>query len=151
LRRVLGPRFLVEVAFVVLVAAALWNEDVSMSAIFGAVAGAWLLVAFAEWLMSRRGRFSPRPDLAGDSHVTVTDLAERDTAPPAPPPVAPTAWNLWEIERRARGAAGADTEGDEERSFLLMHLREFADPDGMLPGTFDPLVREAFGDVLEAA
>jgi hypothetical protein len=66
-------------------------------------------------------------------------------------PVQPRDWNLWEIERIARDAAGADTAGDEERSFLLMHLREFADSDGMLPGTFDPLVREAFGDVLEAA
>ena len=90
-----------------------------------------------------------RPPAAarGDSHVTVTELAAPDTARP----VARTDLNLWEIERIARDAGRADTEGDEERSFLLMHLREFADPDGMLPDTFDPLVREAFGDVLEAA
>ena len=62
----------------------------------------------------------------------------------------PREWNLWELERVARDAAGADAARDEERSFLLMYLREFADPDGMLPVTFDPLVREAFGDVLGA-
>ena len=76
--------------------------------------------------------------------MTVTEPAGPSTPPPEP-----RDWNLWEIERMARDAGRADTEGDEERSFLLMHLREFADPDGMLPGTFDPLVREAFGDVLE--
>jgi hypothetical protein len=50
-----------------------------------------------------------------------------------------------------RETAGADAACDEEQSFLLMHLREFADPDGMLPATFDPLVREAFGDAVGAA
>ena len=64
---------------------------------------------------------------------------------------APREWNLWELERMTREIAGADAARDEERSFLLMYLREFADPDGMLPVTFDPLVRETFGDLLGAA
>jgi hypothetical protein len=62
----------------------------------------------------------------------------------------PREWNLWELERVARDAAGADAARDEERSFLLMYLREFADPDGMLSVTFDPLVRETFAEVLGA-
>ena len=82
---------------------------------------------------------------------------EPEPPPPAAEPVVtlplsaePREWNVWELERVARETAGADTARDEERSFLLMYLREFADPDGMLPVTFDPLVRETFGDVLGA-
>ena len=40
---------------------------------------------------------------------------------------------------------------DEERTFLLMYLREFANADGVLPADFDAVVRESFGDVLDAA
>ena len=41
-----------------------------------------------------------------------------------------------------------DVVRNEERSYLLMYLREFAGPDGILPTDFDGLVRDAFGDVL---
>jgi hypothetical protein len=60
----------------------------------------------------------------------------------------PREWNLWELERAAREHGGGDVARDEERSYLLMYLREFAGPDGMLPSDFDGLVRDAFGDVL---
>ena len=50
----------------------------------------------------------------------------------------------------ARDGAGADVARDEERSFLLMYLREFAGPDGLLPADFDALVRDSFGDLLGA-
>ena len=166
MRRVFGLRFLVEAAFIVLVVAVVWHEDVSKAGIVAATAGAWLLVALAEWLLSRRERERP----AGARHVPGTEPAATDVpAPepepepkPKPPPPAPERvaeppapaepreWNLWELERVSREAAGADTARDEERSFLLMYLREFADPDGMLPVSFDPLVRETFGDVLGA-
>jgi hypothetical protein len=62
----------------------------------------------------------------------------------------PQRWNLWELERIARDQSGPDPLRDEERSFLLMYLREFADADGVLPTSFDGVVREAFGDVLDA-
>src|SRR6266542_3893401 len=62
----------------------------------------------------------------------------------------PQAWNLWELERLAREQSGTDALRDEERSFLLMYLREFADADGVLPTSFDTIVRESFGDVLDA-
>jgi hypothetical protein len=75
---------------------------------------------------------------------------EPEPAVTLPPPAEPREWNLWELERVTREAAGADAVRDEERSFLLMYLREFADPDGMLPLDFDPLVRETFSDVLGA-
>jgi outer membrane biosynthesis protein TonB len=57
-------------------------------------------------------------------------------------------WNLWELERAARSQAGGDVARDEERSYLLMYLREFAGADGILPADFDGLVRDAFGDLL---
>jgi hypothetical protein len=61
----------------------------------------------------------------------------------------PREWNLWELERAARDHAGDDVARNEERSYLLMYLREFAGPDGVLPTDFDGLVRDAFGDVLQ--
>jgi outer membrane biosynthesis protein TonB len=60
----------------------------------------------------------------------------------------PREWNLWELERAARDHATDDVARNEERSYLLMYLREFAGPDGILPADFDGLVRDAFGDVL---
>jgi hypothetical protein len=65
-------------------------------------------------------------------------------------PAAPREWNVWELERVARQHAGADPARDEERSFVLLSLRDFASPDGMLPAEFDGVVRESFGDLLSA-
>jgi outer membrane biosynthesis protein TonB len=61
---------------------------------------------------------------------------------------APREWNLWELERAARDHVDDDVAQAEERSYLLLYLREFAGPDGVLPADFDGLVRDAFGDVL---
>ena len=63
----------------------------------------------------------------------------------------PREWNLWDLERAARDHSEDDLARAEERSYLLMYLREFAGPDGLLPADFDGLVRDAFGDVLHAA
>jgi len=85
-------------------------------------------------------------------------------SPPAPPPLPPEPsvvslvsvdtrpreWNLWELERAVRGSPAADPERDDERNYLLMYLREFANSNGALPVDFDPLVRDSFGDVLAA-
>ena len=62
----------------------------------------------------------------------------------------PREWNLWELERAARDHGGDDLARNEERSYLLIYLREFAGPDGTLPADFDALVRESFGDVLHS-
>jgi hypothetical protein len=64
---------------------------------------------------------------------------------------APHEWNVWDLERIAKARAGGDVARDEERSYLLMYLREFANADGDLPPDFDGVVRESFGDVLDAA
>jgi hypothetical protein len=63
---------------------------------------------------------------------------------------APREWNLWELERAARDHSDDDVARVEERSYLLVYLREFAGPDGVLPSDFDGLVRDAFGDVLQS-
>ena len=62
----------------------------------------------------------------------------------------PREWNLWDLERMARDHASGDVARDEERSYLLMYLREFAGSDGVLPSDFDALVRDAFGDLLHS-
>ena len=63
---------------------------------------------------------------------------------------APREWNVWELERIAREHEGADSGRDEELSFLLLELRQFANADGMLPASFDPVIRETFGRLLYA-
>jgi hypothetical protein len=74
----------------------------------------------------------------------VVDLRTRAT-------VAPRRWNLWDLERRARDEQQRDPIRYEEWSYLFIHLRQFATPDGSLPTEFDGLVRESFGDLLEHA
>jgi hypothetical protein len=68
--------------------------------------------------------------------------------PPAPPP--PREWNLWDLERLAREQAG-NVDRAEEWTALFVHLRVFANADGVLPKEFDRLVRESFGQLIEAA
>ena len=68
--------------------------------------------------------------------------------PPAASPRGDGGWNLWTLESAAREQAGRDPVRDEERSFLLMYLREFADAEGNLPDEFDGLVRDSFGDLV---
>ncbi len=94
--------------------------------------------------------------------MAVAAPAEREPEPepaapaqPAPAPVAtlpvpvqPQEWNVWEIERLARERSGADPVRDEEWGYLLVYLREFASPDGLLPTEFDALVRESFGELV---
>jgi outer membrane biosynthesis protein TonB len=84
---------------------------------------------------------APRP---AASTRSVIDMRTRVTAQPR-------RWNLWDLERRARDEAQADPRRYEEWSYLFVHLRQFATPDGSLPTEFDGLVRESFGELLEHA
>jgi hypothetical protein len=63
----------------------------------------------------------------------------------------PRRWNIWDLERLARDGIGLDAARDEERALLLMQLRQFAGADGILPESFDPLVRESFGELIGTA
>lgn len=66
----------------------------------------------------------------------------------APRANGPRRWNLWDLERVAREGEGTDAARDEERVALLMELRQFASADGMLPESFDGLVRESFSELI---
>jgi hypothetical protein len=60
-------------------------------------------------------------------------------------------WNLWDLERLVQERVGEDPVRDEERSVLLLYLREYAGPDGVLPADFDPLVRDSFAELVGEA
>jgi hypothetical protein len=81
----------------------------------------------------------PAPELEPEPQVVVPFVSS-----------SPRQWNLWDLERLSREHAGGNETRDEERSFLLMYLRDFAGPDGMLPIDFDGLVRDSFGDLVGA-
>jgi hypothetical protein len=109
---------------------------------------------------------APEPQPVPEVRV-LRPVPEPPPAPPAPEPEpvaeepapvvvpigvggAPRQWNLWDLERLTRESHGQDEARDEERSFLLMYLRDFAGPDGLLPIDFDGLVRDSFGDLVGA-
>jgi outer membrane biosynthesis protein TonB len=87
---------------------------------------------------------APQPARPAARASGVIDMRTRVTAQPR-------RWNLWDLERRARNEAQRDPVRYEEWSFLFVHLRQFATPDGSLPTEFDELVRESFGELLEHA
>jgi len=92
--------------------------------------------------LGRRAR-SDRPSEPGKA------AADQAVLPPASEYAdEPREWNIWQLDRLARDGAGVDAARDEERALLLMHLREFAGPDGLLPASFDDLVRESFGELV---
>jgi hypothetical protein len=62
----------------------------------------------------------------------------------------PRQWNVWDLERLKRASAGIDAARDDEWTYLLLYLREYADANGLLPLDFDGLVRESFGDLVAA-
>lgn len=99
----------------------------------------------------------PEQDLSTEATVrprrTLARAAQRVTKPrpqPEPPAPPPREWNVWELERLAREQAG-HADRAEEWPALFVHLRVFANADGVLPKEFDRLVRESFGQLIEAA
>lgn len=63
--------------------------------------------------------------------------------PAATPGVSGPPFKLSEL-KRALAAVGVD----DEKTFLLQYLRDYAGPDGTLPSEFDDLVRESFSSLL---
>jgi len=112
----------------------------------------------------------PAPDPQPPLPEPVPPVPQLRAAPPPPPepeleleleprPVVahlprpdggPREWNVWELERLVREQEGLDPARDEELTFLLLELRQFANADGQLPSSFDALVRDSFGDRLYA-
>jgi len=227
MRRVFGPRTIVEAAFLVAVPVVALVAGLSAYAIVAASAVAYLLVLAVEAIIWREGaagssrrkaraeaappepaptptpapaaaaaaaapevehvRVLPReepvaePEPEPEPEPVVEAEPEREPEPERPPLVVvpapepeperepepepepvpaaaavvpigvgagPRQWNVWDLERLAREHAGADAARDEERTFLLLYLRDYADAGGELPLDFDGLVRDSFGDLV---
>jgi hypothetical protein len=134
---VVRPRFLIEAGFIIAIAVVAGLSELSTAWIVAVIAAAWLIVALVEIAIGRR-----RTPATQVEQVVVAGVAHNEE---------PREWNLWDLERLARNESGGDLARDEERTYLLMYLREFAGADGKLPADFDRLVRDAFGDLLHAA
>lgn len=80
--------------------------------------------------------------------IAVTEIPRPEPVTPEPP--LEREWNIWDLERLARAQAG-DAARDQEWAALFMHLRQFANADGVLPTQFDGLVRESFSRLIQAA
>ena len=109
------------------------------------------------------------PD-ALDEHAARLTATERElTAAPRPPPPPPSpepllppepeappalvpragAWNLNDLQRALDAHTGASPEQAEEWRAYLFFLRGHASPDGSLPRSFDGLVSEVFGELVD--
>jgi hypothetical protein len=102
---------------------------------------------------ARRRRAALQEPDSSTSHEAIVVPATSTTPESVPEPepsaaVSPREWNLWELERVARDHATDDIATNEERTYLLLYLREFAGSDGTLPADFDGLVRDAFGELV---
>jgi len=170
--RVFGPRTIVEAAFLIAVPIVALAAGLHAWPIIGASTAAYLLVVTLEATLARLRDAAveppptppvpepdPEPETAALSeprseHVRVLRALPSLTPIQRPgrsnvvPLGAPRQWSLWDLERLAREHAGGDPETDEERTFLLLYLRDFADPDGFLPADFDALVRDSFGGLV---
>lgn len=135
--RAFGPRTIVEAAFLVAVPFVARAAGLTAWPIIGVSAAAFVLVIAIEATLARLSRVpSPEPDPLPEP--------ERDPEPEVRLSAASRQWSLWDLERVAREQAGRNAAMDEERVFLLMYMRDFADADGLLPPSFDALVRESF-------
>jgi hypothetical protein len=88
----------------------------------------------------------PEPVAAAPEPELEPEPEPESALEPAPVGAAPWSWNVWNLERVVRERAASN----DELNYLLLYLREYANPAGMLPPDFDALVRESFGDLLAA-
>ena len=167
------PRLVDWAALLVGVAAAGAAAGLNPWAIAGIEFVVWLVVALSERALSRAsaaGRepvrtetVAPSPaDEAISEPEAMTLEPEREATEPEPSSSEPAeaevpaprepprleragrSWNVWRLERVLQ-----DNDPDNaELVFLLVYLRDYAGPDGILPQGFDSLVRESFGDLL---
>jgi hypothetical protein len=161
MRPLFGPRTVVEAAVLVAVPILTLEIGGAWYAIAAAGAGAYVLVLIVEvvlWRQAKRALPPPAPSPLREEVVArapvrarvVRAAPEPEPAPaPAPPAAAgPRRWNMTDLERLVREHSGRDPIADEQRTFLLVYLRDFAGPDGLLPVDFDDLVRQSFGELI---
>ena len=102
----------------------------------------------SRWGMRKRLRAVPAPPPEPVPEAA-PEVVEQRVVPLPQRSYVPQQWNLWDLERLVRAEAQEYPERRDEWAFLFVHLRQFANADGVLPAEFDSLVRESFGDVLE--
>lgn len=92
----------------------------------------------------------PQPAPAAPQPVAAEPEAEPAPEPEVPrPPAGGGLWNLHALEELV-GTLGAEfPDRVEDWSFYLASLRDHAAADGTLPPSFDTLVDEVFGDLLD--
>lgn len=90
-----------------------------------------------------------RAEVAERRRETVPSTASVSEAVSAPATRGPTQWNLDLLEHLAAKHGSRFPETAEEWSLYLVYLRDFAGLDRMLPESFDGLVLEVFGDLIE--
>ena len=97
-------------------------------------------------VVERAARSKEHPPEPGPEPIPPPAPEHAPLAPEPTPPAPEREWNVWELERLARDGEARD----EEVAFLLRELRQFANADGRLPVSFDPVIRESFGQLLYA-
>jgi hypothetical protein len=101
---------------------------------------------------ARRRRLRAVPTLPAEAPIPApapAPAADQQVVPLPQRTYVPRQWNIWDLERLAHAEAQKNPERRDEWSFLFVHLRQFANADGVLPTEFDSLVRESFGGLLE--
>jgi hypothetical protein len=89
---------------------------------------------------------SAAPPLGPEPEGEPAPDLEREPQPEPEPSFAPREWNIWELQHLVRERP--DDDRHEEWIALIASLRDFARVDGTLPGDFDELVRDSFGELL---
>jgi hypothetical protein len=113
------------------------------------VAAAAIAAQQSRWGRRRRLRAVPTLPPEAPTSAPVPPAAETQVVQLPQRSYVPRQWNIWDLERLARAEAPGHPERRDEWAFLFVHLRQFANADGVLPTEFDSLVRESFGGLLE--
>ena len=70
-------------------------------------------------------------------------------APPASADGSPGRYNLLSLERRVEERGAEFPDRVEEWSSYLFFLRDYASPDGVVPASFDWLIQDTFGELVD--
>lgn len=139
------PRFLHQAGLLIAAAAISAVVHLSPLAIVLVMAGGFVIVVLTEWFVTREVVERPaKPTASEAGDADLRPMPRRRPAEPARPKTAP---RLRPPGLDAR-VVGRDVARDEELSFLLLYLREFADLGGDLSEEFDGFVRESFSDLI---
>lgn len=85
---------------------------------------------------------------AGESGPAVTGAEESKRVINVDFARAARGWDLWELSELVEETPGQDPVREEERRQILYHLRDHSSIDGRIPPEFEPLIYEAFGEMM---